>query len=105
MTATKRYGAASFVLDEQGRPLIMAAAEANYPLGAVSAAGRLRAELIAQLTHRVGVVAFESSPTGDGFACLFAQGAAIGPAKLRGALGAAAAAEPIPLPMRKARRP
>jgi hypothetical protein len=77
MQQSKRYGAVSFVCDGSGRFSMVAAVPANYALGAVGAAAKLRTTLSEQMTPRIGAVAFEWIPgrtPADRVVCLFRTG-------------------------------
>lgn len=101
MQQSKRYGAMSFVSDGSGRFSMVAAVPANYALGAVGAAAKLRTTLREQMTPRIGAVAFEWIPgrtPADRAICLFRTGDVPNDEAIRAALAqmieAPAAAEP-----------
>jgi hypothetical protein len=77
MQQRKRYGAMSFVSDDSGGFSMVAAMPANYALGAIGAAAKLRTTLSEQMTPRIGAVAFEWIPgrtPADRAVCLFRTG-------------------------------
>jgi len=77
MQQDKRYGAVSFLSDGSGQFSVVAAVPANYALGAVGAAAKLRTTLSEQVTPRTGAVAFEWVPgrtPEERVVCLFRTG-------------------------------